>query len=257
MRMLHLVPGLRLQGGPAIPRFRGCRCYSAHAGKGKDEMRKFMVTVMAVAVLGLAGWGLWPRTASEAAESDGYLVLALSWTPSWCASEGDSRGAARCAQGAWAGWLVHGLWPQHDSGGWPEFCPTDHPAPSSASLRAMEDIMGAAGLAAHQWRKHGSCANMAPAQYFDQTRRAFGALDFPPSLRADRTALRARPADLLAEFRAANPEFGPDMAVLTCRAGQAQELRLCLRHDLTPRPCDDALLARACRAGQVELPALR
>ncbi|MCH8467791.1 MAG: ribonuclease T [Roseinatronobacter sp.] len=220
-------------------------------------MRKIMVGVLAMAALGLAGWVLSPRATPEAAATDGYLVLAVSWTPSWCASEGDDRKAARCAPGAGAGWLVHGLWPQHDSGGWPEFCPTDHPTPTSANLRAMEDIMGASGLAAHQWRKHGSCTNLAPAQYFEQTRRAFAALDFPPSLRAEGRAQRIRPDDLMAEFRAANPGIGPDMAVLTCRAGQAQELRLCLRHDLTPRRCDDALLARACRAGQVELPALR
>jgi ribonuclease T2 len=47
---------------------------------------------------------------------------ALSWTPNWCAREGDARGAPQCDAGQ--GWFtLHGLWPQYEEG-WPSFCPT-------------------------------------------------------------------------------------------------------------------------------------
>lgn len=183
-----------------------------------------------------------------------YLVLAISWTPSWCALEGAARGAARCADGAGAGWMVHGLWPQFEAGDWPEFCDSPHPAPARRLLREMRDIMGSDGLAGHQWRKHGSCSGQSPGAYFAQTRAAFEALQFPPTLTPDDAMLHTRPDALLEAFRAANPGLQADMAVLTCRAGLAQEIRICLTQALAPRPCDARLRARACGAREVRLP---
>ena len=188
-------------------------------------------------------------------EQSGYLLLAVSWTPSWCAAEGTARGADRCRIGAGAGWLVHGLWPQFDDGGWPEFCDTAHSPPSRAQTAAMIDIMGSDGLALHQWRKHGSCSGMSAGAYFETTRAAFASLTMPDKISATQDRLRMSPAGLLAAFRAANPAIGEDMAILTCRDGMAQEIRLCLNHDLTPRRCDLRLLSRGCRARKIALPA--
>ena len=214
-------------------------------------MRKILLGVLAI--IALSGW-LLVQPREDVTSPDGYLVLALSWTPSWCAAEGAARGDARCETGSGAGWLVHGLWPQHTSGGWPEFCDTDHRAPTRAALQGMVDIMGSAGLARHQWAKHGSCSGRDAAAYFAQTRAAFSGLTFPQAIRADAHPQRLGPDALLAEFRAANPQFGPDMVTLTCRAGLAQEIRLCLTHDLQPRRCDDGLLSRGCSARTVTLP---
>jgi ribonuclease T2 len=215
-------------------------------------MRKF--NLGALVVLLIIGWLLVPPR-EDVTAPDGYLVLALSWTPSWCALEGAARNDARCDSGSGAGWLVHGLWPQHIQGGWPEFCDTDHIAPSRTALQGMVDIMGSAGLARHQWAKHGSCSGWDAQEYFAQTRAAFSGLAFPQAISARGQPQRAAPDALLAEFRAANPQFGPDMVTLTCRAGMAQEIRVCLSHDLQPRHCDDGLLSRGCNARSVTLPA--
>lgn len=188
-------------------------------------------------------------------EQGGYLLLAISWTPSWCALEGTMRGADRCRTGAGAGWLVHGLWPQFENGGWPEFCDTDQSAPSRAQTAAMIDIMGSDGLALHQWRKHGSCTGLSADAYFDATRAAFASVTIPDAISAIGKPMRFSPADLLAMFQAANPTIDDDMAILTCRDGMAQEIRLCLDHDLTPRRCDLQVLSRGCRARNVTLPA--
>ena len=53
-----------------------------------------------------------------------YYVMALSWSPSWCDIEGETEG--QCAPERDAGWLLHGLWPQHETG-WPSHCPTTQP----------------------------------------------------------------------------------------------------------------------------------
>ena len=57
-----------------------------------------------------------------AAEDFDYYVLALSWTPSFCASGGASEDGpgGQCDPDRDLGFTLHGLWPQRDAGGWPE-----------------------------------------------------------------------------------------------------------------------------------------
>ena len=83
-----------------------------------------------------------------------YYVLALSWSPNWCALEGDRREAEQCDTRHAYGWTLHGLWPQYHRG-YPSFCRTRERQPSRTMTAEMVDIMGSSGLAWHQWRKHG------------------------------------------------------------------------------------------------------
>ncbi len=212
-------------------------------------MRKFSLAIGAVLLIGVWHW----NSRADDKDTTGYLLLALAWTPSWCALEGTARAAPRCAHGTRSGWLVHGLWPQNDDGTWPEFCDGPPTEPDPAVLDSMMDIMGSAGLAAHQWRKHGTCSGRAPKEYFSDTRKAFEELRFPENMQV-REERQVTPESILTVFRQANPHFGADMTILTCREGLLHEIRLCLTQELTPRPCDDRTLARACRAGMISMP---
>ena len=214
--------------------------------------------VVGVVVL-VALYAVTGGTGGAGQDRDGYLLLAVSWTPSWCAAEGDARGDDRCDRGSGEGWLVHGLWPQNDDGTWPEFCDSPHAPPSRNQTRAMEDVMGSAGLAAYQWRKHGSCSGLSPAEYFAATRAAFNDLQLPSEdalSRAGRDA-RLRPDALVDRIRRDNPDIADDMIIATCQGGMLREIRLCLSHDLVPVSCDDAVLSRECRADTTRLPAIR
>ncbi len=118
-----------------------------------------------VAVLLLAGFigplaGAAARAEGERAGVFDYYVMALSWSPSFCALEGTARGDPQCA-GAGRGFVLHGLWPQFEAG-WPSYCPSAARNPSRAETAAMADIMGSGGLAWYQWKKHGRCSWMAP-----------------------------------------------------------------------------------------------
>ncbi len=168
-----------------------------------------------------------------------HYVLALSWTPGWCVREGAERGDDRCAEGADSGWQVHGLWPQHAEG-WPEFCTTAARDPSRRQTAEMVDIMGSAGLAWHQWRKHGRCSGLNADAYFAKTREAFGRVRLPEPEAA--TA-----EDLGRALRAVNPGLEEGQVVITCSAGRLAEVRVCLTPWLTPRDCGADVLARACR----------
>ncbi|MEM7296043.1 MAG: ribonuclease T2 [Pseudomonadota bacterium] len=199
-------------------------------------------------VLGLAPAG---ALADRAGEFD-YYVLALSWSPNWCALEGDARDTEQCRRGSGHGWTLHGLWPQYERG-WPADCPTSERPPSRAMTSEMTDIMGSSGLAWHQWRKHGVCDGTSATQYFAKSRDAYGAVIRPDVFRKLPEAVRLPASVVEKAFLRANPDLAPDMITVTCRAGHIQEVRLCLTRDLEPRICgrdvrrdcalDDALFA--------------
>lgn len=192
-----------------------------------------MRVIRAVILSAVLAWPGMGALADKAGAFD-YYVLALSWSPNWCALEGEARGAEQCDQAH--GWVLHGLWPQHERG-WPSFCNATTPAPSQAMTGAMADIMGSGGAAWHQWRKHGVCAGLSARDYFTAARAAFDAVAKPEVLTQLDRPVRL-PATVIEEaFLAANPGLAPDMITITCRDGHIQEARICLTRDLTPRRC--------------------
>ncbi|MGB0499327.1 MAG: ribonuclease T2 family protein [Rubricella sp.] len=189
---------------------------------------------MRMALVALVLWAGAAR-ADIAGEFD-YYLLAMSWSPSWCAAEGDVRGAEQCDPAADTGWTLHGLWPQYEEG-YPEWCARTVRDPSRAETGAMADIMGSAGLAWYQWRKHGRCSGLTAEAYFSAARAAFEAVERPAILRRVEAELRLRPSVIEEAFLEANPDWEADMLTITCRDGRIAEARLCLTRDLEPRVC--------------------
>jgi len=74
-------------------------------------MRTLLISLVACTMIfsvpGTVAWA----DGEQAGEFDCY-VLALSWTPTWCATMGDPRGAPECEDTADVGWTLLGLWPQ-------------------------------------------------------------------------------------------------------------------------------------------------
>ena len=68
-------------------------------------MRGVLFTILAAA--GLFG-GAAQAEGERAGEFD-YYVLALSWSPNWCAIEGDAKRSEQCDERYDYGWTLHGL----------------------------------------------------------------------------------------------------------------------------------------------------
>jgi ribonuclease T2 len=201
-------------------------------------MRKvFLAALAALAPLSAQAEG-------TAGEFD-YYVLALSWSPNWCAVEGDAKGSDQCDARHDHGWILHGLWPQYHRG-WPDYCRTAEAPPSRAMTAGMADIMGTSGLAWHQWKKHGTCSGLSAPAYYSLSREAYGRITRPEVFRKlDRTV--TLPASLVEEaFLKANPDLAADGLTITCRDGHIQEARICLSRELEPVPCGRDV-ARDCR----------
>lgn len=184
-----------------------------------------------------------------------YYVLSLSWSPTWCALEGDARGAAQCDDAADTGWVLHGLWPQYHRG-WPAHCPSAQRPPTRAMTDEIADIMGSSGLAWYQWKKHGSCSGLSAPAYYALARKAYARVNRPQVFR-QLTKPVTLPARVIEEaFLKANPGWEPDMLTITCRAGRIQEAQLCLSKTLKPVPCgQDAV--RDCQSKDALLDPIR
>lgn len=184
-----------------------------------------------------------------------YYVLALSWSANWCAKEGDERNDPQCEAGRGVTWVVHGLWPQRETG-WPSYCRTVERDPSRGETAAMADVFGGAGQAFYQWKKHGRCAGLSAADYYDTARRAFGSITLPPVFKALRKDVRL-PASVVEEaFLETNPGMTRDQITITCSDGRIQEARICLTRDLAPRRCGDDII-RDCRMNDAVMEAVR
>ncbi|WP_227444981.1 ribonuclease T2 [Cognatishimia sp. F0-27] len=184
-----------------------------------------------------------------------YYVLSMSWSPTWCALEGDARQSPQCDENRDLGWVMHGLWPQYHRG-WPAYCPTAERPPSRSMTAAMADIMGTSGLAWHQWRKHGVCSGLSAPAYYALSREAFARVRRPEILRKLDRPIRL-PASVIEEaFLEANPGWEPDMLTITCKSGRIQEARLCLSKTLDPVPCGQDV-ARDCRQKDALLDPIR
>lgn len=207
----------------------------------------------------LFGLGLAAPAGPARADGDGfdYWVLSLSWSPAWCAAQdaAGQDGGAQCAPGAARGFTVHGLWPQYERG-WPEFCPTVARPPSRADSAGMAGLMGSAGLAFYQWRKHGVCSGLSGPDYYGVTRQAAAAITLPPVLAAIDRPLRIGVPVIEDAFIEANPALTRDAITVTCRAGTLQEVRICLDRTLRPRDCAPDI-ARDCSRDVIDLPAPR
>jgi len=188
-----------------------------------------------------------------------YYVLVLSWSPTHCSSE-QGRGRdddLQCRSGRPYGFVLHGLWPQHERG-YPQDCPTDEPRTVGDDLmRNMLEISPSAQLVQHEWRKHGTCAGLSQADYFAAASKAFRSVVIPPAYQAPKRVVTTTPDDVRDAFLSANTNFKRDGVSATCRRNDLAEVWVCLDRSFAPRACSKDVRNRHCGGREVRLRAVR
>jgi len=225
-----------------------------------------VAAALAVVVLLAAGQtGAQGQNRNSPGQFDFY-VLSLSWSPSFCA-EAARRHTGRSASlqcGARPfSFVVHGLWPQYDSG-FPEYCQMPAPRLDRRIVSVMLDLMPAPHLIFNEWDRHGTCSGLSPAAYFDTVRKARAAVTIPPDYNDLKAPLTVAPAAVAGAFIAANPGLTASAVAVTCNGGRLTEVRLCLAKDFAaaatpPARFHDcaAVVKRGCRRDRLVMPPLR
>lgn len=211
---------------------------------------------LAISGIALALVALRPVAAQERATPGAFdfYVLALSWSPEYCAGPGRERGSPQCDPARRLGFVTHGLWPQYDRG-YPSACDSRGAPP--AAIAESGDLYPDQGLARHEWRMHGTCSGLPAAAYFRAVRQARDKVAIPEPLADLARDGQTTAANIERAFAAANPGLRPEMMSVTCRRGALQEVRICLDRDLRGfRACPE-IDRQACRFGPIRVTAPR
>jgi ribonuclease T2 len=192
-----------------------------------------------------------------------FYVLALSWSPGFCAArEEGMREKAQCAAGSGNGFVVHGLWPQNETG-YPTDCGPGGRSPSRMARDAAQNVYPEPELATLEWRKHGTCSGKSPTEYFSDVKFARENVVVPPAFIPGSPGIGATaekewtPLDIERAFITANPGLREDMLAVSCRKNLLQEVRICMTKDLRGfRTCPE-VDQRGCRASSVKVAAPR
>ncbi|HEY1898942.1 MAG TPA: ribonuclease T2 [Steroidobacteraceae bacterium] len=179
------------------------------------------------------------RHAPRAAPTDAvpgqfdYYLLTLSWSPSYCLVHPGDR--YQC-QGRGFGFVLHGLWPQFDAGGYPQECAAS-PTLDRAAEAVGRTLYSSPQLMQHEWQRHGTCSGLSPVEYFRTADRALARVRIPPRFEAPPADQQLPPDQILAAFRTANPTLPPHALTVACNRDALSEVRICLTRELQPRSC--------------------
>lgn len=169
-----------------------------------------------------------------------YYLLTLSWSPQFCATRGRQARPddPQCGDGASFGFVVHGLWPQYESKGWPESCAVSGSLEPSLVERMLK-IMPSPRLIAHEWQKHGTCSGLSPSAYFAQAESMYLGLKMPPRFARPTEPVVVSLAEFRSEFLSSNPALPRDGSSLTvhCQGPFLREVRICYTKQFQSRAC--------------------
>lgn len=222
-------------------------------------MRRYSGLCFATAMVTAAIWGQ-VACAQDARQNEpgkfDYYLLSLSWSPSFCEQAGDRKSAQQqCGERAYS-FVVHGLWPQYEKQGFPEFCQQPPPFVDARIINSMLDLMPARGLIINEWKKHGVCSGLEARGYFEAIRKARAGIKIPPEYLEPKTALNVTPDEVEDAFVKANPGMSRTGVAVTCSSTKLSEVRICMTRDLKFRECQD-VDKRACRRDKLVMPPVR
>jgi ribonuclease T2 len=218
-------------------------------------MRSWLLASLATLLLALPAFAQRETRGGAAGEFDFY-VLALSWSPGFCETEGDAKGRSQCDAGRKLGFVVHGLWPQFTRG-FPSECGPAGRTPSRIAIEQAKGVFPEEGLARHQWRKHGTCSGLSPSDYFAAAKKTRDAIIIPKPFASPDAEQNWTPVDIERAFIAANPGLRTDMMSVECRRGTLSEVRICFSKDLRGFMTCGEVDRSGCRARQIKAAPVR
>ncbi len=192
-----------------------------------------------------------------------YYLLSLSWSPTFCAEQGNRGGnEEQCAPRARPyAFVLHGLWPQNNRG-WPEDCRSpDRGFVPKPVARRMLDIMPSERLVFHEYRKHGTCTGLGVDGYFDLARQLYEKVRIPQRyVNVQDNRLFVSADELVSDFVRSNPGLRPDMMAVSCGGpgNRLKEVRVCFDKGGQFRACGaNETHRRLCDANRMYIPPVR
>lgn len=164
-----------------------------------------------------------------------YFLLALSWSPDYCATSGTDD-PQQCSIGRKLGFVLHGLWPQYNRG-YPSDCTreklTDEVKSQFPGLYPSDKLYD------HEWEKHGTCTGLSTTAYLTLSKYLKESVVIPAAYRSPEAPFRTTVKQLVQEFATANPGFSSNSFAVNCSSNgrYLKELRVCFSREGQPTAC--------------------
>ncbi len=183
---------------------------------------------------------------SASAGNFDFYVLALTWSPDYCAANG-AADAQQCGPGKRLGFVLHGLWPQYNRG-YPANC-TSEKLPAAVEAR-FRGLYPSDSLFEHEWQKHGTCSGLTPEQYLSLSQKLKQSIIIPAEFRSPDNPIRVSTARFRQAFGANNAAIAESgLAVFCSGSGRfLKEVFFCFSRDGKPTACSRELHRRAARS---------
>ena len=201
------------------------------------------------------------RERNVAGEFD-YYALVMSWSPTYCSEKQGGDDDQQCGRqdGRRYAFVLHGLWPQYERG-YPDSCRTRRkPFVPQSVIDGMLDIMPSNKLVIHEYRKHGTCSGLEPADYFVTARKLFEKIRIPRQFSNPYEALFVSPEQLEDDLIDENPGLKPEMLSIACggAGNRLKEIRVCFTKEGEFRACGaNEDQRRLCNAQKMYVPPVR
>lgn len=179
-----------------------------------------------------------------------YFVLALSWSPDYCATNGNSD-PQQCSIGKKLGFVLHGLWPQYEKG-YPSDCSTEK-MPGSVKVQ-FTGLYPNDSLFDHEWEKHGTCTGLSPVEYLQAGKTLKGSVNIPGEFRSPEKPFRTSMDQLKALFAQANPGFNEASIEVSCSSSgrYLKEIYVCFSREGAATPCSAEMHKTALKSCQAK-----
>jgi ribonuclease T2 len=238
-------------------------------------MLKRIVAASAIGILlagtafaaGLEGSQSFAKPASPKPGSYDYLVLALSWSPTFCGSSSGHADREQCGGTNKFGFVAHGLWPvfPRGSGSAAHGC-GENSSLTDKSAEKVQNIMPSRKLINHEWEKHGTCFGGDASAYFGKVKTAWDKVKIPQKFKSPAQDSKITADQVRKAFIEANPTIPPTAIAVTCQKPRGKmspaerplmfkEVRLCMDKDLNFKACGSQVRDRC--AGDAQLPPIR
>ena len=177
-----------------------------------------------------------------------YYLLALAWAPNYCGDHPTDH-SSECRTGGHTAFVLHGLWPQANSGPPPMSCSTAPPV-AAATVDHMLNFMPTRGLIQHEWQKHGTCSGLSAQDYFARVEQAFRNVHVPEQYPKLDHEQPISVFDLEKSFADAN-HASLSAFRISCHAGELVSLEVCMDKNLQFQSCTESV--RECPVNQVDM----
>ena len=173
-----------------------------------------------------------------------YYQYVLSWSPEFCTTPNGQKPSKQTQCNLPLGFVIHGLWPEYNKGGFPSEC--DPKAPETVPDKIAKIVLdttppmppGDPEQLNHEWFKHGTCSGLGQHGYFSAIKSLTKTIHIPEILKKPTQKITMSREEIVDVFKTVNPGLTAKMiGSKSDPDGNIKEISFCVNKKLKLQEC--------------------